>query len=93
MKHILLAVALVAGTLALAGSATAAVTLPKAYPGRDALIAFPRGNPPHSPRLTGAPGGSRGPHVVLKKEPTWWQGPSTPAPWTLGALVVTRPWD
>jgi Peptidase A4 family len=66
MKHILLAVAVVAGTLALAESATAAATLPKAYPSRDALIAFPRANPPHSPRLTGVTRGSRGPGVVLK---------------------------
>ena len=62
MKHILFAVALVAGTLALAGSATAAATLPKAYPSRDALIV----NPPHSPRLTEVTRGSRGPRVVLK---------------------------
>lgn len=66
MKHVLLAVALVAGTLALAESATAAATLPKAYPSRDAQIALPRANPPHSPRLTEVPRGSRGPHVVLK---------------------------
>jgi hypothetical protein len=66
MKHILLAVALVAGILALAGSATAAATLPEAYPSRDALIAFPRANPPHSPRLTEIPRGSRGPRVGFK---------------------------
>jgi len=42
MKHLLLVVALVAGMVATAGSATAATT-PKAYPGRDGLIAFHRG--------------------------------------------------
>ena len=67
MRHILLAVALVAGTLAVAGSAAAATTAPKAYPNRDALIALPRANPPHSPRLTGVTRGSHGPRVVLKR--------------------------
>jgi hypothetical protein len=67
MKHILLAVALIAGTLALAESATAAVTLPKAYPNKNALIAFPRGNPPHSPRLAEVPKESHGPRVVLNR--------------------------
>jgi Peptidase A4 family len=67
MRHILLAVALVAGTLAVAGSAAAATTAPKAYPGRDALIALPRASPPHSPRLTDVTRGSHGPRVVLKR--------------------------
>ena len=42
MKHVLLVVALVAGMVAIAGSATAA-TAPKAYPGKDGLIAFRQG--------------------------------------------------
>jgi len=66
MKDILFAIALVGGTLALAGSATAATTVPTAYLGKNALIAFPHDNPPHSPRLTGVTRGSHGPRVVLK---------------------------
>jgi peptidase A4-like protein len=62
--HILLAVALAAGTLALAGSATAATSAPKAHPSRDALMAFPRANPPH---LTGVTRGSHDRNVVLKR--------------------------
>ena len=65
MKRILLAVALVAGTWALAGSVTAAAAPPKAYPGGDALTALPHTSPSHSPRLTEVPRGSRGPRVVL----------------------------
>ena len=67
MKHILFAVALVAGTLALAGSATAATTAPKTHPDKNALMAFPRANPPRSPRLTEVPRASHSPHVVLKE--------------------------
>jgi Tol biopolymer transport system component len=45
MKRVLLAVALVAGTLAIAGSAAVATTmLPRTYPGKDGLIAFTRDN-------------------------------------------------
>jgi hypothetical protein len=65
MKHVLFAVALVAGTLGLAGSATAATTVSKAYPGKSALIAFTRANPPHSPQLTGVTRG-HAPEVVVK---------------------------
>jgi Peptidase A4 family len=64
MKHILLTVALVAGILA--GSATAAITAPKAHPNKDALMPFPRANPPDPPRLMGVSRGSHGPGVVLK---------------------------
>jgi hypothetical protein len=66
MKHVLFAVALVAGTLSLAGSATAATTVPKAYQGKNALIAFTHTNPPHSPQLTG-PIRGRAPKVVIKE--------------------------
>jgi hypothetical protein len=66
MKHILLVVALVAGTLALAGSATAATTLPKAYLGKNAVIALPRTSPPRSSLRTEASRGNSGPRVVLK---------------------------
>jgi hypothetical protein len=66
MKQILLAVALVVGTLALAGSATAAITGPKAHPDKNALIAITRANPPHSPRLSEVTRGSHGPRVVVK---------------------------
>ena len=65
MKHVLFAVALVAGTLGLAGSAAAAITVPKAYSGKNALIAFTRANPPHSPQLTGVTRG-HAPQVVVK---------------------------
>ena len=65
MKHVLFAVALVAGTLSLAGSATAATTVPKAYPGKNALTAFTHANPAHSPQLTG-PTRGRAPEVVIK---------------------------
>jgi hypothetical protein len=45
VKRVLFAVALVAGTLTVAGSATAAATAtPKAYPGKNGLIAFTRSN-------------------------------------------------
>lgn len=45
MKRVLFATALVAGTLALTGSAAAASTpIPKAYPGKNGLIAFVRAN-------------------------------------------------
>ena len=65
MKHVVFAVALVAGTLGLAGSAAAATTVPKAYPGKNALIAFTRASPPPSP---GLPGVTRGhaPQIVIK---------------------------
>jgi hypothetical protein len=58
MKRVLFACALVAGTLAMAGSATAAITVPNAYPGKDA--------PPNAPRLMGVARASHGPRVVLK---------------------------
>ena len=45
MNRVLLAIALVAGTLTMAGSAAAAsTTSPKAYPGKNGLIAFTRSN-------------------------------------------------
>jgi hypothetical protein len=66
MKRILCAVALVAGILAVAGSATAAITVSKAYRDKNTLVAFRRTNPPHSPRLTEVTKGRQGPHVVLK---------------------------
>jgi hypothetical protein len=53
------------GTLALAGSATAAITVPNAYQGKNALIAFPRASPPHSLPLTEAAGRSHGPGLYL----------------------------
>ncbi len=65
MKHVLFAVALVTGTLGLAGSAAAGITVPKAYSGKNALTAFTRANPPHSPHLTGITRG-QAPHVVVK---------------------------
>ena len=65
MKHVLFAVALVAATLSLAGSATAATTVPKAYPGKNALVTFTRTKPPHSPQLTG-PTRGHAPEVVIK---------------------------
>jgi hypothetical protein len=65
MKHVLFAVALIAATLSLAGSATAATIVPKAYPGKNALIAFTHANPPHSPQLTG-PARGHTPEVVVK---------------------------
>lgn len=66
MKHILLVVALVAGTLTLAGSATAATRHPKAYLGKNAATALPRISPPRFSAHTEAFRGSRGPRVVLK---------------------------
>ena len=65
MKHVLFAVALVTGTLGLTGSAAAGITVPKAYSGNNALIAFTRANPPHSLQLTGITRG-HAPHVVVK---------------------------
>jgi hypothetical protein len=65
MKHVLSEIALIAATLSLAGSATAAPTVPKAYPGKNALIAFSHTNPPHSPQLTGLTRG-HAPKVVIK---------------------------
>ena len=53
MKRVVFAVALIAATLSLAGSAAVATTVPKAYPGKNTLIAFTNINPPHSPQLTG----------------------------------------
>jgi hypothetical protein len=65
MKHAFFAIALVAGILGLAGSATAATTVSTAYPGKNALAAFMRANPPHSPQLTGVTRGHT-PEVVVK---------------------------
>jgi hypothetical protein len=65
MKRILFAVALVASTLAVAGSAAVAMTVPKAHRDKSTLVAFPSANPPHAPRLTEVTRGPR-PHVVLK---------------------------
>jgi Tfp pilus assembly protein FimT len=56
MNRVLLAIALVAGTLTMAGSAAAAsTTIPRAYPGKNGLIAFTRSNQIYtiSPRGTG----------------------------------------
>ena len=64
MKHVLFAVALVTGTLGLAGSAAPGITVPKADSGKNALIALTRANPPHSPQLTGITRG-HAPHVVV----------------------------
>ena len=64
MKHVF-AVALIAATLSLAGSAAAAATVPKAYPGKNALVTFTRANPPDSPQLTGVTRG-HAPKVVIK---------------------------
>ena len=71
MKRVLFAVALVTGTVGLAGSAAAGITVPEAYSGKNALTAFTRANPPHSPQLTGLPGAM--PPAWWSKEPTRWQ--------------------
>ena len=44
MKRILLVIALLAGSIAMAGSAIAATAVPTAYPGKNGLIAFVRSN-------------------------------------------------
>ena len=66
MKHVFYALALVAGSLSLAGIAATGNTVPKAYPGKNSLIAFTRANTSHSPHLAGVTRGSDGPRVVLK---------------------------
>jgi hypothetical protein len=53
VKYVLFAIAVVVGTLGLAGSPRAATTAQKVYPGKNALIAFTRASPPASPGLTG----------------------------------------
>lgn len=65
MKYVLFAVALVAGTLSLAGSVRAAI-ISKARTGQNALISFTRANTSHSPHFTDVTRGSDGPRVVLK---------------------------
>lgn len=67
MKRVLYALALVAGSLSLPGSAMAASTVPKAYPGKNSLIAFTRASTSHSPHFTGVTRRSDGPRVVLKR--------------------------
>lgn len=68
MKRVVFAVALIAATLSLAGSAAVATTVPKAYPGKNTLIAFTNINPPHSPQLT-EPIRGHAPKVVIKGGP------------------------
>ena len=54
MKRVLFGIALVAGALALAGNAAAASTpIPKAYPGKNGLIAFVRANQIYTIRPSG----------------------------------------
>jgi Peptidase A4 family len=67
MDRILSAIALITGTLVLAGSSTAAIAAPRAYAGNNALLAFPRANPPRSAHIKAVAMGSRGPHVVLQR--------------------------
>ena len=66
MKRVLYALAMVAGSLSLAHGAAAASTVPKAYPGKNSLIAFTRASTSHSPHFTGATRESDTPRVVLK---------------------------
>jgi hypothetical protein len=66
MKYVFSAVALVAGILSLAGGTRAAITISKARPSQNALVAFTRANTSQSSHLTGVSGGSHGPHVILK---------------------------
>jgi hypothetical protein len=66
MKRVLYALAMVAGSLSVAHGAAAASTVPKAYPGKNSLIAFTRASTSHSPHFTGATRESGTPRVVLK---------------------------
>ena len=66
MKHVLFAVALIAGTLSLTGSATAASPAPKTYADNNTLIAFTRASQPLSPGLAGVTNGGHAPRVVIK---------------------------
>jgi Peptidase A4 family len=67
MKYVLFAAALVAGTLSLAGSTRVAITISKARPSQNALIAFTRASTSHSPHLIGVTRGSHGHQVILNR--------------------------